>query len=250
MMKTNQNNNEFLPFVEKAEKILNYSFKDKSLLILALTHRSYANQLKKQGDLYNNERIEFLGDAVLELVISDYLYKNYPHFAEGILTLVRSTIVRTTSLSASLEKLGLQECIIMGKGEEKTGGRTKPYIMANVFESITGALYLDGGLDKAADFIFKNLKEYADYVVEHKKYVDPKTQLQEITQNHFKKTPLYTIIHESGPAHEKNYVASVSIDKKKLAEGSGTSKQRAEEVAAEKALETIDKLINQSDVKN
>jgi ribonuclease-3 len=237
-------------YFDKAEKILNYTFKNREYLQLALTHRSYTNQLKKQGDIYNNERIEFLGDAVLELVISDYLYRNYPDFSEGILTLVRSTIVRTTSLSKAVEEISLGECIIMGKGEEKTGGRTKPYILANIFESIVGALFLDGGIEVASDFIFRTLKAHADHVIEHKQYVDPKTQLQEITQNHFKKTPNYTIIHESGPAHEKNYVAAVLVDKKKLAEGTGSSKQRAEEDAAEKALEIIDNLIKSSDAEN
>lgn len=236
--------------IAAVEKIIQYEFKNKSFLILALTHRSYTNQLKKTGEQYHNERIEFLGDAVLELIVSEFLYKTYPDFAEGILTLVRSTVVRTTSLSAIIEELGLQEHIFMGKGEEKTGGRGKQYILANIFESIIGAIYLDGGTKHAATFIMSHLEKRIATVVENKSYIDPKTQLQEYTQSHFKKTPIYTIIHESGPAHNKKYVAAVLLEARKLAEGSGTSKQRAEEEAATAALEVIDNLSEKDNVKD
>lgn len=232
--------------ISSVEKLLSYTFKKKDLILLALTHRSYTNQLKKQGENYNNERIEFLGDAVLELVVSEYLYKEYPDFPEGILTLVRSTVVRTSSLSTALEKIGVQDSIIMGKGEEKSGGKNKPYILANTYEAIVGAIYLDGGYKAASKFIFDTLKEYIHHVVDNKKFMDPKTQLQEIVQSHFKITPFYTIIHESGPAHEKEYIAAVHVGEKKLSEGKGSSKQKAEETAAEKALEILDKLINKT----
>lgn len=229
--------------VAEVEKIINYTFKKKQTLITALTHRSYANELKRQGFLYNNERLEFLGDAVLEIVISDYLFGKYPDLAEGIMTLVRATVVKTTSIAEETVRLGLGSFLILGHGEEKTGGRQKEYLLANLYESIVGALYVDGGMKKAHEFIEKTLFAKTDKVVTTQEYTDPKTRLQEIAQQHYKLTPTYTIIQESGPAHERIYVAAVLVGEKQLADGSGSSKQKAEEAAAEKALELLDKLI-------
>ena len=225
-----------------AEKIIGYTFKKKQILITALTHRSYANELRKQGLQYNNERLEFLGDAVLELVVSDYLFKTFPDLPEGLMTLVRAAVVKTTSLAEEVVKLGLGEHLIMGHGEEKTGGRNKEYLLANLDESLVGAMYVDGGMKKAAAFIEKTLFAKISTTVEKKNYTDAKTQLQELTQQDYKITPTYTIIQESGPAHERTYVAAVHIGKKKLSDGSGPSKQKAEEDAAQKALELLDNL--------
>jgi ribonuclease-3 len=225
------------------EEIIGHVFKKKSLLTTALTHRSYANELKKQGFQYNNERLEFLGDAILELVVSDYLYRSFPDLPEGIMTLVRATVVKTTSLAEEVATLGLGEYLILGHGEEKTGGRTKEYLLANLYESIVGAIYLDGGMKKATAFIEKTLFAKVVNAVDTKEYTDPKTRLQEIAQQHFKITPTYTIIQESGPAHERTYVAAVHLGEKQLTDGEGTSKQKAEEAAAEKALGLLDKLI-------
>lgn len=228
------------------EKIIGYTFKKKQTLITALTHRSYANELKKQGFEYNNERLEFLGDAVVELVVSDYMYRTYPELPEGIMTLVRAAVVKTTSLAEEVVKLGLGDNLILGHGEEKTGGRNKEYLLANLFESIVGAIYVDGGMKPAAKFISTHLVSKIDDAVTHKNYTDAKTRLQEITQQHFKITPTYTIIQESGPAHERTYVAAVQLGEKQLSEGSGSSKQKAEEAAAEKALGLLDKLTEDS----
>lgn len=236
--------------VAPVEKIIGYVFKKKQILITALTHRSTANELRKQGFEYNNERLEFLGDAVLELVVSDYLYQKYDSLPEGVMTLVRAAVVKTTSLAEEVSKLNLGEFLILGHGEEKTGGRTKEYLLANLFESIVGAIYLDAGMKKASAFIgtvlFNKIKE----TIETKNYTDAKTRLQELAQQHYKITPTYTIITESGPAHERTYVAAVQIGEKQLSEGSGSSKQKAEEEAANKALELLDKLTKDSHVES
>lgn len=236
---------------EAIEKVIGYTFKRKQTLTNALTHRSYSNELRKQGKVqYNNERIEFLGDAVLELVVSDYLYRTYPDHQEGVMTLARAAVVKTTSLAEEVVKLGLGEFLIMGHGEEKTGGRNKEYLLANLYESLVGAIYFDGGMKKASAFIEMTLFEKIQKAVEQKDYTDSKTRLQEITQQDYKITPTYTIIQESGPAHERIYVAAVHIGDKKLSEGSGSSKQKAEESAAEKALGLLDNLKRESHAQN
>ncbi|MCC7304127.1 ribonuclease III [bacterium] len=247
-MNTKQKNN--ARPTDAVEKIIGYSFKKKQTLITALTHRSYANELRKQGFQYNNERLEFLGDAVLEIVVSDYLYRTYEELPEGIMTLVRAAVVKTTSLAEEVAKMKLGEFLILGHGEEKTGGRTKEYLLANLYESLVGAIYLDGGMKKASEFIENTLFEKIKMTVTGKNYTDSKTRLQEIAQQHYKVTPTYTIIQESGPAHERIYVAAVHIGDKQLSEGSGSSKQKAEDAAAEKALGLLDKLTEDSHAQN
>lgn len=232
--------------IEAVEKIIGYTFKKKQTLITALTHRSYANELRKQGFQYNNERLEFLGDAVLEIVVSDFLFRNYEDLPEGIMTLVRAAVVKTTSLAEEVVTLKLGDYLILGHGEEKTGGRNKEYLLANLYESLVGGIYFDGGMKKAAKFIEDTLFEKIKKTVEKKDYTDSKTRLQEIAQQHYKLTPTYTIIQESGPAHERTYVAAVLIGDKQLSDGSGSSKQKAEEAAAEKALGQLDKLTEDS----
>lgn len=232
--------------ITAVEKKIGYTFKKKQYLMEALTHRSYSNELRKKGLAYNNERMEFLGDAVLELIVSDYLFRTYPELPEGIMTLVRSNVVKTTSLSLEVARLELGNHLFLGHGEEKTGGRNKEYLLANLFESIIGAIYLDGGIKHATAFVKKNLFNKIEETVNAKDYVDPKTKLQEIAQQHFKITPVYTIIHESGPAHERTYVAAVHIGDKELSNGEGSSKQKAEESAAVKALELLANLIQES----
>ncbi|WKZ24082.1 MAG: ribonuclease III [Candidatus Dojkabacteria bacterium] len=232
--------------LQEVETLIGYTFKKKQTLTTALTHRSYANELKKQGFLYNNERLEFLGDAVLELVVSEYMFATYPDLPEGIMTLVRAAVVRTSSLAEIMGTLHMGKYLIMGHGEEKTGGRTKEYLLANLYESLVGAIYLDGKMKHAKAFIEKTLFAKIDEAVKQKNYVDSKTRLQELTQQLYKITPTYTIIQESGPAHERTYVAAVLLGDKKLSEGTGLSKQKAEEAAASKALELLDNLTTES----
>jgi len=235
-----------LKLVKLVEDTVGYTFSKKHILVRALTHRSYSNKLKKQGYNYSNERLEFLGDAVLELVVSEYLFNTYKDITEGIMTLVRSTVVKTTSLAEEIAKLDLGKALILGHGEEKTGGREKQYLLANLYEAITGAIYMDGGIKPAKTFIKSTLFSKIDEVVKSEDYIDPKTKFQELAQEVFKITPTYTIIHESGPAHERIYTAVVQIEDRELAEGSGPSKQKAEEGAAQKALELLDKLKKES----
>jgi len=230
--------------------ILGYTFKKHELIKMALTHRSFTNELKKQGTPYSNERVEFLGDAVLELVVSDYLYRNYPDLPEGVLTLIRSATVRTETLSKIVLKLGLQKHIIMGIGEDKSGGRKKYYILANVFEAIVGAMYIDSGIKNAKEFILRELLPEINEIVESKSYLDAKTNLQEIVQEHFKLTPTYIIIAESGPPHNRIYTSTVMVGEHKVASGTGSSKQKAEEAAATEALKSIDKLVIENNVKD
>lgn len=240
-----------LKHLQKVYELLGYTFRSPKYLLIALTHRSYINVLKKEkGYYYTNERLEFLGDAVLELIISEYLFKTYPKLSEGVLTLIRAAVVRTESLAEVMRKIGIGPYIFLGKGERKTGGEDKPYILANVFEAMVGAIYLDGGYRNAKEVVLRWLKPRIKKVVASKSYIDPKTRLQEVTQKHFKSTPVYEIISEEGKAHERIYTAVVKIDGKILGKGSGSSKQRAHEEAAQEALEKLDKIIVKGNVKD
>lgn len=231
--------------VKQVEKIIGHSFKVKGILLVALTHRSYINILKKhKGIVYSNERLEFLGDAVLETVVSEYLFKNYPQFPEGVLTLIRAAAVRTETLAEIIKKLEINSFILLGPGEIHTGGREKPYILANMFEAIVGALFLDSGIRLAKRFILNNLKDKIKQIIQTQSYKDPKTHLQEITQEYFKLTPVYEIINEEGAAHDKTYTAVVKLQDKVIGTGQGPSKQRAQESAAKDALQKINKIIS------
>jgi len=239
--------------LESVEKILKYKFKNQLYLRVALTHRSYSNFLRKKKEKpYNNERVEFLGDAVIELLVSEFLYNQFPKYEEGTLTLLRSKMVRTETLANMLLELGLEKYIFMGKGEDLTDGRKKPYILANTYEAIVGAIFLDGGISSAKIFIKNTLLKKINDIVNDGTYKDPKTELQELIQELFKKTPKYEIINEVGPDHIKTYTATVSIKKTDkdeliLGEGEGNSKQRAEENAAKNALFNLKK---EKNVKN
>ncbi len=231
--------------IKQVENIIDYSFRKKQILLVALTHRSYINILKKhKSTVYTNERIEFLGDAILEFIISEFLFKKFPEFPEGTLTLIRAASVRTETLASVFKELGLNQYILLGPGEVRTGGREKPYILANMYEALIGALYLDGGLKHAKSFINKTLFPKAEIIIKNKSYIDPKTHLQEITQKHFKETPVYEIIKEQGLAHEKIYTSVVKLKDKVLGTGVGPSKQKSQEDAAQKALDKLKKTLN------
>lgn len=223
----------------KIEANLGIVFKNKEHLINALTHRSYLNEHKDIK--VHNERLEFLGDAVLELIVSDYLFNKFPSRPEGDLTSFRSALVKTESLADSAKKLGIGENLLLSRGEEETGGRTKSYLLANTFEAIIGAIYIDQGYEKCKEFIYNHLIPKLDDIIENRSDIDNKTRIQEIAQAKYKATPVYEVINEEGPDHDKRFTVVVKINDKIIGEGVGKSKQKAQEEAALKGVEYIQK---------
>jgi ribonuclease III len=224
--------------IKKFESKIGLKFKDKELLKRSLTHRSFLNE-NKDEELKNNERLEFLGDAVLELVISEYLFNTYPERAEGDLTSFRAAVVKTDSLAKISKQLGIGEFLLMSKGEEMTGGREKDYLLANTFEAIIGALYLDQGYEPVKEFLIKHLVPQISTIVKYRLDIDSKTKLQETTQTKFKTTPVYKVIKEKGPDHDKVFTVAVMIKGKIYGEGEGITKQKAEDAAAGQALRKL-----------
>lgn len=222
------------------QKNIGITFKNPQLLEIALTHRSYLNE-HQGAKIENNERLEYLGDAVLELIISDYIFRKYPGKAEGELTSIRSAVVRTESLAEESRKLGIGEHLRMSKGEEDSGGKDKDYLLANAYEAVLGAIYLDSGMESCVQFVTRTLIPKIDNIVENNLFIDPKTQAQEIIQSKYKTTPTYEIVKEEGPDHDKKFTVALLINKKEKAQGQGTSKQKAEESAALAAIEIIEK---------
>lgn len=220
--------------IEKLAKIVEVEFKNISLLQQALTHRSYLNE-HRDYKLDHNERLEFLGDAVLELVVTEYLYKNYKN-PEGELTSWRAALVNGENLAGISKKLGVEEYLMMSKGEAKDTGRARQYLLANAMEAIIGAIYLDQGYDKAKDFILKNIVVSLDSVLENKSYMDPKSYFQERAQDVVKVTPIYRVLEEKGPDHDKHFVVGVYLDDELVAKGEGNSKQEAQREAAKNGL--------------
>lgn len=229
------------------QKKLGYKFKNIDIFIEALTHRSFRNT---KGVSSNNERLEFLGDAVLELSVTEMLFFKFPNLPEGKLTSYRSSLVKTQSLADESNRLGVGKFIFMNIGEEKTGGRSRPYILANTLEAIIGAIYLDSDYISVKDFIEKNIFYKIDSIIKTNADEDPKSKLQEIAQEEFKITPKYSMVKEFGPDHKKQFWMAAFLNDIKISEGSGISKQVAEQDAAKKALEeweTIKKLIKSRD---
>ena len=220
----------------RLERVLNVAFNDKNLLLSAVTHRSYLNE-HRSALQDHNERLEFLGDAVLELVVTDYLYKKYPEKPEGELTAVRAALVNTTSLSESAQKMGLNDFLLMSKGEAKDTGRARQYILANAFEACIGAIYLDQGYEMAHEFIGEQLFKKTDRIVEKRLWQDPKSRFQELSQDKVSITPTYELISQEGPDHNRTFTIGVYLRGEKVAEGEGRSKQEAEQDAALKAIE-------------
>ncbi|MEK9182327.1 MAG: ribonuclease III [Patescibacteria group bacterium] len=220
----------------KFEKIAGVSFKDKSLLKQAFTHRSFVNENKAFG-LGHNERLEFLGDAVLELVVTEYLYSKYPLATEGDLTSYRSALVNAVTLSEVARNLKVNEFLLLSKGEAKDEGRARLYILANTIEAIIGAMFLDQGYETAKNFISKNTFHLIDKIVEEKTWLDSKSYFQEMAQEHTGITPSYKTIKEEGPDHDKHFTIGVYLEKEFIIAGEGSSKQEAEQDAARKALE-------------
>lgn len=210
------------------------SFSDQTLLKTALTHRSALNE--KKGSDQSNERLEFLGDAILELVVSDFLFKTYPHLPEGQLTQKRAAIVQTKTLAAAALKLNLGQNLIMSKGEKKAGGQTNVSLLANTFEALVGAVYLDQGFTQAADFIFQNLLQNLNLLLNQADIHDFKSQLQETWQKQFKTAPKYQLVNSFGPDHSKTFIVKVFLKGKLMGEGRGKSKQAAEQTAAKSVI--------------
>lgn len=213
----------------------------------AFTHRSYINESKRKVGLSHNERLEFLGDAVLELIISEHLFKTYHDRPEGELTSFRAATVRTETLAKVSRKLGFGEYLQMSVGEENTGGRDKDYLLANTFEAVLGALYLDQGMAVCEEFVSTHLIPIISEIVKNRLDIDPKTKFQELAQERFKVTPTYKVIDERGPDHSKEFTMAVYINDKEMGKGVGLSKQKAEEQAANKALEELEKTHKQEE---
>ncbi|MBI4130597.1 ribonuclease III [Candidatus Roizmanbacteria bacterium] len=207
---------------------------NQQLLNEAFTHRSYLNETKEQ--IASNERLEFLGDAVLEIIVSEYLFHQFTEFPEGKLTLLRSSIVRTESLSKAALLLDLGNQLRMSRGEEENGGRANKSILANTYEAVLGALYLDQGLLAARNFVQMSLFQTIPHILKNKAYLDAKSNLQEKVQEKLKVTPVYRVLTETGPDHKKIFTVGVFINNGKAGEGSGGSKQEAEAQAATEAL--------------
>lgn len=211
-------------------------FKDKGLLKQAFIHRSYINEQKESG-LQHNERLEFLGDAVLELVITDFLYNKYTDKPEGKLTAYRSALVRTESISKAARDLGMNDLLMLSKGESQDQGKARDYILANTFEAFVGAVYLDQGYDAAKKVIADSLFDNIESIIAEGSWRDAKSYVQEKSQEIYSETPRYELVSAEGPDHNKHFVMAIYFGDKKIAEGTGNSKQKAQQSAAQAAIE-------------
>jgi len=220
----------------KLEERLGVAFVDRELLLTAITHRSYLNE-HREATQQHNERFEFLGDAVLELVETDFLFHKYPAMPEGELTAIRAALVNTVSISDASSKLNINDFLLLSKGEERDTGRARQYILANTFEAIVGALYLDQGYDAAKEFIAAQLFDRTERIVEKKLWQDAKSRFQELAQEHVGVTPNYITLGQTGPDHDRIFTVGAFLGNAPVAEGKGQSKQEAEQAAAEKAIE-------------
>lgn len=225
---------DYSKYHEFAERVLGGKFHNPDLLVTAFTHRSYVNEHKKTAKEHN-ERLEFLGDAVLELVVTEYLFLNYSE-PEGILTNWRSSLVRTESIYAAADRLGLNDYLRLSRGEKRGTERARQQILANCFEAVIGAIYLDQGYDKSKEFIDKYLIVTFQQILDSGSWMDPKSRLQEMSQRIDNATPQYKVLREEGPDHEKLFKMGVFVDGKLKGQGEGPSKQIAQQKSAEMAL--------------
>ncbi|MFT4637797.1 MAG: ribonuclease-3 [Verrucomicrobiales bacterium] len=222
--------------MDSIEQKIGYKFRNSLLLAEALTHPSLAYETQRPH--FDNQRLEYLGDAVLQLILTEHLYTLFPQFTEGQLTKLRSRLVSKPALEAFATRIGLGEFLLMGKGEEASGGRNRASTLADAFESIVGAVYLDGNLEAAKDIILRHCRIEIDQIHEAPNEVNPKGQLQEILQSIAPTSPLYEVISEKGPDHCKEFSSRVVWEDIELGIGSGNSKKEAEIEAARKALES------------
>ncbi len=217
-----------------AEQTLGFRFNDINLLVTAFTHRSFLNEHKKIVHEHN-ERLEFLGDAVLELVVTEYLFNSYSE-PEGVLTNWRSALVRTESIGAAAYKFGFEPLLRLSRGEKKGTERGRAQILANSFEAVIGAIYLDQGYDRAKDFISRSILSTFEDILSQGTWLDPKSHLQEVVQSEDGFTPIYKVLSEEGPDHDKTFTVGVYVDGKLMGKGVGPSKQTGQQQAAESAL--------------
>lgn len=227
-------NNQIQLYLQFATDTLNVTFRDITLLMTAFTHRSYVNEHKKSVKEHN-ERLEFLGDAVLELVVTRYLYLTYDK-PEGILTNWRSSLVRTESIGAAAQEMGFEPLLRLSKGEKRGSERARLQILANAYEAVVGALYIDQGYDASSQFIHNSLIVTFDKILASGSWQDPKSRYQEIVQSEENSTPQYRVLSEEGPDHDKVFTVGVFVNDEKRAEGTGPSKQSAQVTAADRAL--------------
>jgi len=218
------------------EDRIGLTFKNKDLLKQAFCHRSYLNE-NPDFDLSHYERLEFLGDAVLELVVTEYLFKQYPQKSEGELTNWRASLVNAKQLAETAKELKLNEFLFLSRGEAKESGKARQYILADVVESLIGAIYLDLGYEKSTEFIQKYIIKYLKEIIKNGSFRDAKSSFQEEAQEKVSITPTYRVLKESGPDHNKIFIIGVYLEKELIAKGQGSSKQEGEELAARAALE-------------
>ena len=222
--------------LEKVEKVLEIKFLDTELIRTAFTHRSYLNEHKDYKNP-SNERLEFLGDAVLQFLSSEYLYNTYPSSPEGSLTNFRAALVCTPSLAEESKRLGFGEYLLLSRGEEASGGRDREYILANTFEAVLGSIYLDHDVDTCRKYLTKNLFYKVKAIVDNNRYKDYKSGFQELAQAKINQTPVYKVIEEQGPDHNKMFKIGLFIGEKMYGSGEGASKQKAEQASAKNALD-------------
>lgn len=218
--------------INNAMSAIGYKYKNTEYLRQALTHSSYANE----NNVKDNERFEFLGDSVLSIIVSDYIFKRMQNRTEGDLSKFRASIVCEQSLADAAEKIGLNNYILLGKGEERTGGRKRPSIVSDAFEAVIASIYLDGGMEAARKWVIDHLIEQIDDILSGHRYSDYKTMLQEAVQKGHKGRVTYETISETGEDHNKVFNVAVFVDNVRKAEGSGRNKKEAEQSAAQKAL--------------
>ncbi|MCB9820203.1 ribonuclease III [Candidatus Nomurabacteria bacterium] len=223
------------PYQDFAREKLGFEYDDIQLLVTALTHRSYVNEHRKSTHEHN-ERLEFLGDAVLELVVTDFLYRNYSE-PEGVLTSWRAALVRTESISDAGKKLGYEQLIRMSRGEKQGSERARQQILANAFEAVIGSIYLEKGYKQAEKFISVHITSKLESILEAGSWRDPKSHLQEVSQRIDGATPVYKVTSEEGPDHEKIFTLAVFVNNNLMGYGTGHSKQAAQQEAAKAALE-------------
>ncbi|MEO5949983.1 MAG: ribonuclease III [Candidatus Saccharimonadales bacterium] len=233
------------PYQDFARDVLGFEFKNIDYLITALTHRSYVNEHKKSVSEHN-ERLEFLGDAVLELVVTDFLFRTYDE-QEGILTSWRSSLVRTESIGEAGEKLGYESLLRMSRGEKNGSTRARQQILANAFEAVIGAIYLERGYEDSATFIHTHITSKLETILESGSWRDPKSHLQEVSQRLDNHTPVYKVIEEIGPDHDKIFTLGAFVGDKLMGKGTGPSKQAAQQEAARASLITYEKRQKQID---